>query len=129
VKPQPFPLERFFARWEFTATHLLGSSDVEGMRMDELLALADPEGAALWRELKLGYTESLGHPLLRKEIASLYQGVSADEVMTFTGAEEAIFALMSVELGAGDHAVAPVPAYTSLLEVARSVGAEVTALP
>lgn len=129
MKPQPFPLERFFAKWEFTATHLLGSSDVEGMRMDELVALADPEGAALWRELKLGYTESLGHPLLRQEIARLYEGVAVEEVMTFTGAEEAIFALMSVELGPGDHAVAPVPAYTSLLEVARSAGAEVTALP
>ncbi|HEY8210082.1 MAG TPA: aminotransferase class I/II-fold pyridoxal phosphate-dependent enzyme [Myxococcaceae bacterium] len=129
MKPEPFPLERFFARWEFTATHLLGSSDVEGMRMDELLAMADAECAALWRDLKLGYTESLGLPLLRKEIASLYQGVSEAEVMTFTGAEEAIFAVFSVALGAGDHAVAPVPAYTSLLEVARSAGAEVTALP
>lgn len=129
MKPEPFPLERFFARWEFTATHLLGSSDVEGMRMDELLAMADAESAALWRELRLGYTESLGLPPLRKEIARLYEGVSEAEVMTFTGAEEAIFAVFSVALGAGDHAVAPVPAYTSLLEVARSAGAEVTALP
>lgn len=129
MRPPPFPLERYFARWEFTATHLLGSSDVEGMRMDELLALADEESAALWRELKLGYTESRGHPLLRKEIAGLYEGVSEEEVLAFTGAEEAIFAVMSVALGAGDHAVVTWPAYTSLLEVARSAGAEVTPLP
>ncbi|HVE84067.1 MAG TPA: aminotransferase class I/II-fold pyridoxal phosphate-dependent enzyme [Myxococcales bacterium] len=127
--PRPFPLERYFARWEFTATHLLGSSDVEGMRMEELLALADPECAAMWRALKLGYTESLGHPLLRREIASLYQGVAPEEVLTFTGAEEAIYSVMSVLLGRGDGAVVTWPAYTSLLEVARSAGAEVTPLP
>jgi aspartate/methionine/tyrosine aminotransferase len=126
---EPFALERYLAKWEFAVTHLLGSSDVEGMRMDELLALADEESAALWRELRLGYTESRGHPLLRKEIAGLYQGVSGEEVLTFTGAEEAIFAVMSAELGAGDHAVVTWPAYTSLLEVARSTGAEVTPLP
>ncbi len=40
-------------------------------------ALADDETAALWRDLRLGYTESLGHPLLRREIASLYETVDA----------------------------------------------------
>ncbi|HZN95073.1 MAG TPA: aminotransferase class I/II-fold pyridoxal phosphate-dependent enzyme [Myxococcales bacterium] len=129
MRPPPFPLERYFARWEFTATHLLGSSDAEGMRMDELLALADEETAALWRDLKLGYTESRGHPLLRREIARLYEGVAEEEVLTFTGAEEAIFSVLGVTLSAGDHAVVTWPAYTSLLQVARTAGAEVTPLP
>ena len=33
--------------------------------MAELLALADDETRALWDGLRLGYTESTGHPLLR----------------------------------------------------------------
>ena len=36
-----FALERWFARWEFTARWNLSASDVEGMRLDELLALAE----------------------------------------------------------------------------------------
>ena len=64
-----FELERFFARYEFAVRHLLCASDVEGWAMADLVALADAEGAELWRDLRLGYTESLGHPLLRREIA------------------------------------------------------------
>ncbi len=67
-----FELERYFARWEFAVDHLLCASDVEGYPMAELLALADDETRALWDGLRLGYTESTGHPLLRREIAALY---------------------------------------------------------
>jgi hypothetical protein len=63
----PFHLERFFAKYEFTARHLLSSSDCEALSMSELLAMADAETMGLWDELKLGYTESWGHPLLRGE--------------------------------------------------------------
>jgi aspartate/methionine/tyrosine aminotransferase len=123
-----FKLERYFARWEFAATHLLCSSDVEGYRMEELLALADDEGRELWRNLSLGYTEIPGHPLLRAEIAGLYRDVLPEEVFTFAGAEEAIFALMNVLLGPGDHAIVTWPGYQSLYEVAGATGAEITLL-
>lgn len=35
-----FEVERYFARHEFDAPYLLGSSDAETMRMDDLLAPA-----------------------------------------------------------------------------------------
>ena len=94
--------------------------------MGELLDLADDETAALWRDLELGYTESLGHPLLRREIAALYEGIEPDEVVVFGGAEEAIFSLANTALEPGDHAIVMWPAYQSLHEVARAAGAEVT---
>jgi aspartate/methionine/tyrosine aminotransferase len=121
-----FALERFFARWEFAVEHLLCASDVEAYPMADLLALADDETRALWDELRLSYTESTGHPLLRSEIASLYESVEPDEVLTFAGAEEAIFCLMNVVAGSGDHAIVTWPGYQSLYEVARAAGAEVT---
>ena len=58
----PFRLERFFARWEFEAEHVLCASDVEGLPQRELLELLDDETRALWDGLTLGYTESAGHP-------------------------------------------------------------------
>ncbi len=64
-----FALERFFARWEFAVEHLLCASDLEGYPMRELLDLADDEARGLWDRLTLGYTESTGHPLLKREIA------------------------------------------------------------
>ena len=121
-----FALERFFARWEFAVEHLLCASDVQPFPMAELLALADDETRALWDGLHLGYTESAGHPLLRREIATLYDGIEPDEILTFAGAEEAVFCLMNVLSGAGDHVVVTWPGYQSLYEVARAAGADVT---
>jgi aspartate/methionine/tyrosine aminotransferase len=121
-----FALERYFARWEFAVEHVLCASDVQGYPMTDLLALADDETRALWDGLELGYTESTGHPLLRHAIASTYETVEPDEILVFAGAEEAIFCLLNVVLGPGDHAVVTWPGYQSLYEVARAAGAEVT---
>ncbi|MBI3745300.1 MAG: aminotransferase class I/II-fold pyridoxal phosphate-dependent enzyme [Chloroflexi bacterium] len=121
-----FELERYFARWEFAVRHLLCASDVEGWPMGELLALADDETAALWRDLRLGYTEAHGHPLLRREIASLYETAAPDDILVLSGAEEGIFALVNVLVGAGDHAIVTWPGYQSLYEVGRGCGADVT---
>jgi len=121
-----FALERYFARWEFAVRHLLCASDVEGWRLAELLALADDETRAAWDGLRLGYTESPGHPLLRAEIARLYAGLGADDVLVFSGAEEAIFCLFNALVGPGDHAIVTWPGYQSLHEVARAAGADVT---
>lgn len=124
-----FRLERYFARWEFAVRYVLCASDPETMAMHELLALADDDARSRWENLRLGYTESLGLPALREEIATLYPGVSADGVITFAGAEEGIYLTMHALLEAGDHAVVVWPAYQSLHEVARSVGATVTLVP
>jgi aspartate/methionine/tyrosine aminotransferase len=121
-----FALERYFARWEFAVQHVLCASDVEGWSMAELLALADDETRAMWGGLRLGYTESTGHPVLRREIASLYDAIGSDDVLVFAGAEEAIFCLMSTSLQEGNHVIVTWPGYQSLYEVARSSGATVS---
>jgi aspartate/methionine/tyrosine aminotransferase len=128
MRLQEFALERYFARWEFRAELLMCASDIEGWPLAELLELADEDGLRRWRDLRLGYTESPGDPDLRAEIAKLYERVGPDDVLVFSGAEEAIFALHNVVLGPGDHAVVVRPAYQSLAEVARAAGAEITRL-
>jgi aspartate/methionine/tyrosine aminotransferase len=124
-----FALERYFARWEFAVRHVLCASDAEPLPMAELLALADADARDKWDSLRLGYTESLGLPALRAEIARLYAGLDADDVITFAGAEEGVFLYMHAALRAGDHVVVVWPAYQSLHEVARSIGASITLVP
>lgn len=121
-----FALERFYARWEFVVPHNLSASDVEPVSLAELLALADPDTLRLWESLRLGYTESRGHPLLREEIARLYGRASAEDVLTFSGAEEGIFLALAALAGPGDHAVVVAPVYQSLYEVARGRGVDVS---
>jgi len=125
---KPFRLERYFAQYEFTAPYLLCCSDCESLSVGDLLKLeqnAHEDLSSLW----LGYTESLGSPGLRAQIASLYANISPGQILVHAGAEEAIFNFMNVVLGAGDHIIVHSPYYQSLGEVARSIGAEVTEWP
>lgn len=121
----PFKLERYFAQYEFKVKYLLSPSDCESLSMAELLQLADPDSLALWNELRLGYTESPGHPMLRTEVSRLYQTISPDDVV-IAAPEEAIFIAMQALLRPGDHVVSIFPAYQSLYEIARSMGCDVT---
>jgi len=125
VRPEPFALERYFARYEFSAPYLLSSSDCDGLPMAEVLAMADDECRALWRDLTLGYTEPLGLPQLRAEIARDYETVTPGDVLT--GApEELIFLAANALLSPGDHVVCTFPAYQSLHQLPETIGCAVT---
>lgn len=97
--------------------------------MRDLLALADDETRKLWDGLTLGYTESPGHPLLRAEVAKLYDTASPANVLSTVSAEEAIYCLMRVLLRPGDHVIASFPAYQSSYDVARGMGVDVEFWP
>jgi aspartate/methionine/tyrosine aminotransferase len=122
----PFELERYFAKYEFSSRYLLSCSDCESLAMSELLAMADEETTRLWEKLKLGYTESAGHPLLREVIAEMYKGIEARDTLVVVP-EEGIFLLMHALLKPGDHVICTFPGYQSLYEVARSIGCDVSA--
>ncbi len=120
-----FKLERFFAKYEFTAPYLLCSSDCESFSIQELLSL-EPGSHDSFQQHWLGYTESQGSPELRAEIANLYQQISSNQVLVHTGAEEAIFSFMNVMLNSGDHVIVHYPCYQSLHQIAETVGCQVT---
>src|SRR5664280_601588 len=119
----PFQLERYFALYEFKVKYLLSPSDCESLSMAELLQMAAPASLELWQELRLSYTESQGHPLLRDAIAKLYQHVPPGNILV-AAPEEAIFIAMQTLLKPGDQVMAIAPAYQSLHEIARSIGCE-----
>jgi len=117
----PFKLERYFAQYEFSTKYLLCSSDCEAMSIADLLAFED--GAAeKFQNVWLGYTESLGSPSLRKEIAGIYSSVQPEDVLVFSGAEEAIYLFMHAALKENDHIIVHSPSYQSLSEVAKGIG-------
>lgn len=120
-----FKLERYFAEYEFSVKYLLSSSDCDGLLQRDVLALADEETRQLWDALTLGYTESLGHPLLRAEIARMYQGITANDCLVVVP-EEGIFVALNSILARGDHVICTFPGYQSLYEVAEGLGCEVT---
>jgi aspartate/methionine/tyrosine aminotransferase len=121
---RPFQLERYFARHEFSAPHLLACSDCESMSIGELLTLAGQAPNTLL-DLRLGYTESQGDPALRATIAGFYEAIPPDHIVVTNAPEEAIFLAIWSLVGPGDRVVVQTPCYQSLFELARSRGARV----
>jgi len=113
-----FQLERYFARWEFTAPYLLSASDCETVSVGELLNLANVPLTEL-ADLRLGYTESQGDPELRTTIAGFYSRVTPGDVVVTNAPEEAIFLAMLALLKPGDQVVVQTPCYQSLFELSN----------
>ncbi len=124
MKIKPFHTERYFAKYEFSAPHLLCASDCESMTVNDLLKLA----GAYWEslgELWLGYTETQGAPALRERIAGLYPEITADQIVGLGAPEEGIFVTMHALLEPGDEVVVLAPCYDSLLNVVEHLDCRV----
>ena len=133
TRPTPrlpqFRLEAFFSRWEFVARHHLTASDAQTLTVAELLDLGSDEDRAGFADLPLGYVETWGTPPLRTAIAAGYERLEADDVLAFAGADEAIYWVMQVFAGPGDHVIVTVPNYQAMESVPIASGADVTGVP
>ena len=124
MKIEPFLTEQFFAEYEFSAQHLLASSDCETMSIGELLQLSGSTLDELGG-LTLGYTESQGDPHLRSLISNMYSNVSSDDVVVLTSPVEGIYLAMQTLLESEDEVIALRPAYDALNNIARHLCSEV----
>jgi aspartate/methionine/tyrosine aminotransferase len=124
-----FRLETYFSRWEFAARYHLTASDAETLTIAELLDLGTEEDRQQFLELPLRYVETWGTDRLRAAIAATYATCTPEDVLTFAGAEEAIYWVMQVLAGPGDHAVVTVPNYQASETVPLATGAAVTGVP
>jgi aspartate/methionine/tyrosine aminotransferase len=118
---EDFDLENYFAKHEFTAKYLTCCSDAQCLTQKELLSMADSECLELWNSLSLGYTESRGHPLLRREISKQAPGTSSENVLCFAGAEEGIYCCMRALLDNEDSVICITPCYQSLRAIASAI--------
>ncbi len=116
-----FRLETYFSKWEFAARYHLTASDAQTTSVQELLALADDDGRSRWESLDLGYTQTRGLLALRESIAATYDNLSADDILCFAGAEEALYLAMQVLLSPADHAVVVTPNYQAAETIPLSI--------
>jgi aspartate/methionine/tyrosine aminotransferase len=124
-----FRLETYFSRWEFAARYHMTASDAETLTVAELLALGTEDDGREFAELPLRYPETRGTDRLRAAIAATYDTCTPDDVLAFAGAEEALYWVMQVLAGPGDHIVMTVPSYQAMETVPLIGGAEITGVP
>jgi len=118
---ESFKLERYFSKYEFNTKYLFSSSDCESLSMNELLVNSDKECLDLWNNLKFSYTDPRGNPLLLREIAGLYTGISTKSILHIVP-EEGIYITMRTLINDCDEVICPFPAYQSLFSVVESQG-------
>lgn len=121
---KPFKLERYYTLHEHASRYALCNSDCEAMTVKELLDLEEGAGDH-FTNVWLGYTQTQGDPLLRREISNIYQSIRADQVTVCAGAQEPIFLLAHALLQAGDEVIVQTPCYQSLQSVPESIGCRV----
>jgi len=89
MKLERFELERIQSENENEVDINLSESGVEPMSVQELIA-GNLDAEELL-QTRLGYPQTNGTPLLREEIAAIYDGASADTVFVTNGGAEANF--------------------------------------
>ena len=74
--------------------------------------------------LSLGYTESLGHPTLRKMIADTYSDADMEDVVMLGSPIEGIYLTARAALNPGDEVIVLSPAYDALINMFAHVVGE-----
>ncbi|GMV22745.1 MAG: aminotransferase [Acidimicrobiia bacterium] len=133
MKIEPFLLERWMTRHETHVKYDIAESGILPLSTQDLLNFEDaevrPATLDALLQLPLGYSEARGTEQLRGLLAGTYRSVSSDQILVTTGAIEANFLLFNDLLDAGDHVIAPYPAYQQLYSVPKAIGCEVSLWP
>lgn len=117
---EPFVMERMMSKFEHAVDYNLSESGVHPVRLDELLG---DEPGELEKMLATGldYAHANGTPQLRENIARLYPGADASNVLVTVGAIEANYISMLTVLSPGDEVVIMLPTYMQVWGVARNL--------
>ncbi len=103
----------------------LSDSTAQALTLEQLCRFSSIDIGAI----RLDYSPVQGYKALRTEIVNFHQSfnchsreLSAEDAVTFCGAQEALFAIYQAVLSAGDEIIVMTPSYPSLVNMAKSMG-------
>jgi len=110
---QRMELEDWFDSYQFEVDYDIGESGVKFFKFKDLnINLNDVE---------MRYTQHLGNPELRKEIANGYNGLKWENIGVTTGAAESIFTTIASLTSRKDHIIVECPNYPSFWYIPNSL--------
>ncbi len=121
---QPFVMERMMSKYEQAVEYNLSESGVHPISLSELLD-GDPDQIASLLSTDLNYPHVNGIPELRENIAALYDGAGADNILVTVGAAEANYITIRTLLSAGDEIVIMLPNYMQVWGIAKNHGSSI----
>jgi len=120
---QPFVMERMMSKWENVVEYNLSESGVHPLSIRELVD--DPAVLEEALAAPLHYPQANGIPELRENIAALYPGATADNVLVTVGSIEANFIALQALVAPGEEIVVMLPNYMQIWGAAQNFGIEV----
>ena len=121
---QVFSMERMMSLFEQTVEYNLSESGVKPVPLGELIQHR-PEIIDELLDTELNYPYANGNPELRENIAALYDGATAENVLVTIGAAEANYIVTNTLLAPGDEIAVMLPNYMQIWGVAKNLGAVV----
>ena len=109
------------SKYEQEVDYNLSESGVHPILLRDLLA-DDPTLVQQLLEMDLNYPHVNGIPELRRNIARLYSGATAENVLVTVGAIEANYIAIQTLLSPGDEIVVMLPNYMQIWGVAKNYG-------
>lgn len=120
----PFMLEREMGIWEHQVAYNLSESGVHPMSTGELLQ-DDPKLIEELLAVELNYPQTNGTLELRQNIAAIYPGAKAEDVLATSGAAQANFTAILTTLDPGDEIVVMLPNYMQIWGTAKNLGLKI----
>lgn len=124
MKFQPFVLEQFLSENEQDVAYNYSESGVHPVSLGALMELAGL-GFSDLEPVALNYPEVNGALRLREQIAALYPGATAENVLVTVGASEANLLAATTLLSPGDEVLALRPTYLQFGGMADNIGVRV----
>src|SRR5471032_309243 len=118
--PQDFRLISYLSKLEQAVRFPLSSSYPESMSIDTLFSLAGEQHRQPVMQTLLDYPPLRGTPELLAAIGDTFERITPQQIISFAGADEAIYASFHALLDEGDHAIVITPNYQSLESVPLS---------
>ena len=116
---QPFIMERMMSKYEKEVEYNISESGVHPMTLEELLD-SDPENVNRFLSTEINYAHANGIPELRENIAAMYNGATAENVLVTVGAIEANYNAINTLLSPGDEIIVMLPNYMQIWGIAKN---------
>ncbi len=121
MKFTPFDLEHTQSIWEQKVQFNLTESGVHPISLQELIG-DDPSLLDQLLQLEINYPHVNGIPMLRENIAALYDGATSENVIVTVGASEANQIILQTLLDDGDEFASLTPTYKQVWGIASNKG-------
>lgn len=116
-----FKVEQWMNDYENDAIYNMTDTCVKSLTLQELLDLEDFD----FSNLILDYGQITGDIELKKEILSLYEHGTIDNITTAQGCLQANELVMNTLLEKGDEVICVVPGYQQFVDIPKSIGCKV----